>query len=86
MRPFKFFTHAIIDAHDGGKINAGETFYVMTKEDLVSINGEIVPKYTITRRIEDVRYKPSYDVFWYFCSRRNAEYLRNIWLIQDNNI
>lgn len=86
MKEFKFFgkPKPIIIAHDGGLIYAGEYFYVMYKEDLVSATtGNIHPKYTISRGIEDGTYQPNYNVFWYFQSRHNAEYLRNIWIRQD---
>lgn len=86
MRDFKFFTQqkVIAIAHDGGYIYAGEYFYVMYKEDLISLTTtDISPKYTISRRIYDSTYQPNYDVFWYFQSRHNAEYLRNIWMRQD---
>lgn len=86
MKEFKFFRQpkSIAVAHDGGLIYAGEYFYVMYKEDLLSVSGDIHPMYTISRRIEDSTYQPSYHVFWYFQSRHNAEYLKNIWTRNTN--
>lgn len=89
MIPFKFFQKKpLIEAHDGGYIYPDEVFYIMNKEDMESKTGKrLIPKYTIVRRIvrkeyEDM-YKPDYDRKWYFKSRENAEYLRDIWERED---
>lgn len=90
MKEFKFLNNPIITAHDGGYINIGEIFYTMNKEKLFyTVRGKVkfTPKYTIVRRCihpdyKDV-FKPDYDKLWYFRSKQNAEYLRDIWIKQD---
>lgn len=88
MRPFIFLKFAIANAHDGGTIHCGEEFYTMNKEEFPSISGRPIPKYTIVRRIVSKQFqqvfKPDYDKLWYFRSKQNAEYLRDIWIRQDN--
>ena len=91
IRPFKFLRSPIIKAHDGGYIYPGEYFYSMNKEEIVkyTYTGErkVTFKYTIvTRCIHPIykdRFKPDYEVLWYFRSKHNAEYLRGIWMKQD---
>ncbi len=87
MREFKFFSNHIAIAHDGGYIFAGEHFYTMNKEEILSVSGEIIPKYIIVKRIISKKFKdkfkPDYKKLWYFRSQSNAEYLKSLWLKQD---
>ena len=89
LSQFKFFSSHIAIAHDGGYIYAGEEFYTMNKEEIESISGRILPKYIIVKRFVSKQYKdqfkPDYDKLWYFNNISNAEYLRTLWLKQDND-
>lgn len=89
MRELKFLTNPLIKAHDGGYINAGEYFYSMNKEEMPSVCNPRNPiaKYTIVRRRIDPsfknHFKPDYDALWYFRSKESAEYLKRIWMRED---
>lgn len=90
MRPFKFLRCPLTEAHDGGLIFAGEEFYTMNKEEMVSISGRILPKYIIVKRIIpkkfESKFKPDHEVLWYFRSKSNAEWLRERWIREDNQL
>ena len=64
-------------------------FYTVNKYDLKRINGEVLPKYTIVRRVVSSLYKdkfkPDHDALWYFKSRQSAEWLTALWKKQDTN-
>ena len=86
MNSFKFLRPPIIIAHDGGYIYPEEYFYTMNKEDINYIVGrkvKVTPKYTIVERflpkVCQDKFKPDYEKLWYFRSKLNAEYLRDIW-------
>jgi hypothetical protein len=83
VKPFKFLRTPLFTAHDGGEIYAGDVFYTMNKE----VMGDSIPKYTIVRRCVHSkfanRFKPDHQVLWYFRSKNNAEWLREIWKRQD---
>jgi hypothetical protein len=32
------------------------------------------------------KFKPDHDTLWYFRSKHNAEYLRDIWIRQDRKV
>ena len=76
-----------------GKTSDGNMWvtYSMNKEEIVkyTYTGErkVTPKYTIVQRcihpIYKDKFKPDYDVLWYFRSKSNAEYLKNMWERQD---
>ena len=91
MREFKFLRNPIAKAHDGGYIYPGEYFYTMNKEEIVNYTymGErrVTPKYKIVQRyihpIHKDKFKPDYELLWYFRSKQNAEYLKGIWERQD---
>jgi hypothetical protein len=87
MRPFKFFRTPLLTTHDGGDVYCGQYFYSMNKEDIV-LPGKTTPKYSIVQRcihpIYKDKFKPDHDLLWYFRSKHNAEYLRDIWIRQDN--
>ena len=79
----------MIKAHDGGYIYSSEVFYTMNKQEIPSVfrPGEMIPKYTIVRRcvhpaFEHV-FKPDYNALWYFRSKQNAEYLKDLWIRED---
>lgn len=88
MKPFKFFQKKpLLEAHDGGYIYAGELFYTMNKEEYMGVSGRMIEKYTIVRRYvakknENI-FKPDNKLLWYFKSKKNAEYLRDIWERED---
>ncbi len=86
MRPFKFLNYAIVKAHDGGDIFAGDIFYTVNKEDIVTPR-KTTPKYTIVQRTihesDKKKFKPDHNLLWYFRSKSNAEYLVDIWKRQD---
>jgi hypothetical protein len=93
MDNFKFLSAHIAIAHDGGYILADTVFYTMNKVDIVRSfeNGlrHTTPKYTIIGRripskLKDI-FKPDYDTLWYFRSKQNAKYLKNIWIQEDKN-
>lgn len=93
MNHFKFLRPPIIIAHDGGYIYPEQYFYTMNKEDITYIMGhktKITSKYTIVQRflpkIYEEQFKPDYDKLWYFRSKQNAEYLKGIWIRQDEFI
>ena len=90
MRPFKFLRCPLTEAHDGGLIFAGEEFYTMNKEEMVSISGRILPKYIIVKRMVskkfETKFKPDHEVLWYFRSKSNAEWLKTIWTQEDNRL
>lgn len=86
MNSFKFLRPPIIIAHDGGNIYPEQYFYTMNKVDIfytVSGKVKVTPKYTIVQRflprIYEDKFKPDYERLWYFRSKYNAEYLRDIW-------
>ena len=89
MQKFTFLRNPLFIAHDGGEIYSGEYFYSMNKEDMESVirPGRIIPKYTIvTRCIHPIykdKFKPDHELLWYFRSKINAEWLREIWIGQD---
>jgi hypothetical protein len=91
MRTFKFLRNPLLDTHDGGYIFPGEYFYSMNKEEIVRYTNtgerKVTPKYTIVQRCihpiyKDV-FKPDHEVLWYFRSKSNAEWLKNIWERDD---
>jgi hypothetical protein len=91
MKPFKFLVNPLLTAHDGGEIYCGDIFYSMNKEDLPSVvSGRIIPKYSIVMRcihpIYRDKFKPDHDTLWYFRSKVNAEWIRDIWKRQDRKI
>lgn len=94
MKPFKFLHNPIATAHDGGEIYVEQLFYTMNKEEIVNYTymGErrVTPKYTIVRRfvprIYEDKFKPDYETLWYFKSKQNAEYLRTLWIRQDQSL
>ncbi len=79
MKPFKFLTNPIAYGTFGNlPIYAGEVFYTMNKEEIMSVSGEVLPKYIIVHRyvskkFED-RFKPDYDKLFYFKTRESAEF------------
>jgi hypothetical protein len=80
MRPFKFLTNPIAYTYNNEQIWAGEIFYTMNKEEIISISGEVLPKYIIIKRYvsktHQDRFKPDYDKLFYFKSRYDAEMLK----------
>ena len=89
MKSFKFLVNPLLTTHDGGDGYCGEIFYTMNKEDIV-LPGKTTPKYTIVRRcihpVYKDKFKPDHDTLWYFRSKINAEYLRDIWIRQDRKV
>ena len=77
MREFKFLKYPIAYSHHDEPIFADEIFYTMNKEDMESVTGEIIPKYTIMfRRIVSLfreSWKPDYDKILYFKKIEGAE-------------
>jgi hypothetical protein len=92
MKDFKFLKNPLIHTHDGEQIYAGDVFYSMNKEDMESVlrPGTFIPKYTIVRRRVDPKYKdvfkPDHEVLWYFRSKNNAEWLKEVWIRQDERV
>lgn len=86
MKRFKFFTEPLFQAHDGGDVYPGETFYTVLKEDYVH-RGVTLPRYSIIERTISIdkryNFKSNNDMVWYFRSISNAEYLVNIWKRDD---
>jgi hypothetical protein len=89
MKDFKFLKNPLIHTHDGAQIYAGDVFYSMNKEDMESVlrPGTIIPKYTIVRRRVDPKFKdvfkPDHEALWYFRSKDSAEWLKEVWIRQD---
>lgn len=87
---FKFLRCPIATAHDGGVIYVGEYFYTMNKEEFPSVSGVAIPKYTIVTRWvhpkNEDKFKPDYEVLWYFRSKQNAEYLKRLWEDEDEYV
>ncbi len=86
MKRFKFFTEPLFQAHDGGDVYPGETFYTVLKEDYVH-RGVTLPRYSIIERTISIdkryKFKVNNDMVWYFRSESNADYLIRIWKKQD---
>ena len=89
MKRFKFLRNPLLVAHDGHEIYPSQFFYTMNKQDMDSLAnpGRLIPKYTIVRRcihpkFQDV-FKPDHEALWYFGSKSNAEWLRDMWIRQD---
>ena len=87
MRDFKFFVFPLFEAHDGGDVYAGNTFYTVLKEDYTDPRGKVFPKYTIIKRNISIekrfKFKVNNDMVWYFRSKNNAQYLIREWKRQD---
>ena len=87
IKPFKFFSTALVISHDGHNIHCDEWFYTVNKEPMRSPSGKLIPKYTIVTRIVDKRFKhkfkPDHEALWYFKSKENAYWLIDIWKRQD---
>ena len=78
MKRFKFLRNPLLVAHDGHEIYPSQFFYTMNKQDMDSLAnpGRLIPKYTIVRRC-------IHEALWYFGSKSNAEWLRDMWIKQD---
>ena len=89
MKDFKFFRTPLLTTHDGGDVYCGEIFYSMNKVDII-LPRKTTPKYSIVMRcihpIYKDKFKPDYNVLWYFRSKINAERIRDIWIGQDNQL
>ena len=87
IKPFKFLRSPLLRTHDGHDLYPGEYFYRMNKEHIVT-DRKVILKYTIVqRRIHPIykdKFKPDPEVLWYFKSKSNAEWLKNVWIRQDN--
>ena len=81
MRKFKFFDNVLAYSTFGNiPIYAGEVFYTMNKEEIVSVSGRVLPKHIIVHRyvskkFED-KFKPDYNVLYYFKTRESAEFCK----------
>ena len=92
MKSFKFLTPApLVHSHDGYPIYAGDLFYSVAKENitLTYLNGreKVIQKYGIATRwiskVDKNRFRPNHELFWYFKSKSNAEWLIEHWKRDD---
>ncbi len=90
MKSFTFLRHALAHTPTKEPIFAGEVFYTMNKEEIVSVSGTILPKYIIIRRYVskkfEYKFKPDYDKLLYFKTRESAEFYKERLIHWDEHI
>lgn len=94
MKPFTFLRNYLVESFTENHIYPGDTFYIMTKQELKSVSiwdmrlyfgGRGIPKYTIiTKDVLVGTFKPNYDLYYYFKSKEMAEYMRTVLECSDH--